>query len=111
MATINISDISTFGKVQTEGMLNLQKELLETYEQVSRAWLDRVQSEAELWSRLGAKLTTTRSVLEAMEAYQKCLTDQLQMTAEDGKRLFDDCQKIGQKIVGSLKGKWSPLST
>src|SRR5262249_54268775 len=32
---------SAFGQAQTEGMLNLQKELLETYEQASRAWLDR----------------------------------------------------------------------
>ena len=60
------SDLSAFGKAQTEGMLNLQKELLETYEQASRAWLDRVRSEVELWSRLGAKLTATRSVPEAM---------------------------------------------
>jgi Phasin protein len=104
-------DLPAFGKAQTEGMLNLQKELLETYEQVSRAWRDRVKSEAELWSRLGAKLTTTRSVPEAMEAYQKCLTERMQMTAEDGKRLFDDCQKIAQKMVGSFNGKWPTLST
>jgi hypothetical protein len=35
------SDLSAFGKVQTQGMVNLQKELLETYEHASRAWLDR----------------------------------------------------------------------
>ena len=35
------SDFSAFGKAQTQGMLNLQKELLETYEHASRAWLDR----------------------------------------------------------------------
>ena len=64
------SDLSAFGEAQTEGMLNLQKELLETYEQASHAWLDRVRSEVELWSRLGAKLTATRSVPEAMEAYK-----------------------------------------
>jgi hypothetical protein len=111
MATANISDISTFGKAQTEGMLNFQKELVETYEQVSRAWLDRVQSEAELWSRLGAKLTTTRSVPEAMEAYQKCFAEQMQMTAEDGKRLVEDCQKIAQKFAGSLGSRWPTANT
>src|SRR5262249_45289524 len=101
------SDLSAFGKAQTEGMLNLQKELLETYEQASRAWLDRVRSEVELWSRLGAKLTATRSVPEAMEAYQKCVGERMQMAAEDGKRLFDECQNITQKIAGSLNGgRW-----
>ena len=100
-------DLSAFGKAQTEGMLNLQKELLETYEQASRAWLDRVRSEVELWSRLGEKLTATRSVPEAMDAYQKCVGERMQMAAEDGKRLFDECQNITQKIAGSLNGgRW-----
>jgi Phasin protein len=106
------SDISAVGKAQTEGMLNLQKELMQTYEQASRAWLDRVKSEVELWSQLCAKLTKSRSVPEAMEAYQKCVSEQMQMSVEDGKRLFDDCQKITQKIAGSLNGgRWPTVST
>ena len=105
------SDLSTFGRAQTEGMFNLQKELLETYEQASRTWLDRVKSEVGLWSRLGAKLTATRSVPEAMEAYQKCVTERMQMAVEDGKRLFDECQNITQKITGSLNGgRWPTAS-
>jgi len=72
MATTNTVDIAAFGKAQTEGMFNLQKELLETYEQASHAWLDRVRLEAKLWSRLASKLTMSRSVPEVMDAYQKC---------------------------------------
>jgi hypothetical protein len=105
------SDLSAFGKAQTEGMLNLQKELLETYEQASRAWLDRVRSEVELWSRLGEKLTATRSVPEAMDAYQKCVGERMHMAAEDGKRLFNECQNITQKIAGSLNGGGWPGRT
>src|SRR3974390_3031931 len=104
--TTKLGDFSAFGKAQAEAMLNLQRELLETYEQASRAWLDRIQSEVELWSRLGTKLTATRSIPEAMEAYQKCLAEQIQMAVADGKQLFDDCQKITQKIAGSLNGGW-----
>ena len=33
---------------RSEAMLNLQKELLGTYEEASRAWLARVQSEVAL---------------------------------------------------------------
>jgi len=96
------AQFSQFGKVQTEAMLNLQKELLDEYERASRAWLDRVKSEMELWSGLATKLTATLSVPEALEAYQKCVAERMQMNAEDGKRLFDDCQKITQKIARSL---------
>ncbi len=109
--TLKQGDLSALGKAQAEGILNLQKDFLETYEQVSRAWTDRLKSEVELWSRLGAKLTATRSIPEAMDAYQKCLAEQLQMTAEDGKQLFDDCQKITQKLAGSLNGRWSTMGT
>src|SRR5262249_39576548 len=101
------SDLSAFGKAQTEGMLNLQKELLETYEQASRAWLDRVRPEVELWSRLGEKLTATRSVPEAMDAYQNCVGARMHMAAEAGQRLFNACQNIKQKMSGSLNGgRW-----
>jgi hypothetical protein len=40
-----------------------------------------------------------------MEAYQKCITEQMQMTADDGKRLFHDCQTITQRIAGAFNGK------
>ena len=91
-----------FGKEQTEAMADLQKELLEAYEQTSNAWLARVKSEVDLWSELAKKLTATRSPPEAMEAYQKCVGQRMQMAAEDGRRLSDDCQKVMQKITRSL---------
>jgi hypothetical protein len=91
-----------FGKEQTEAMADLHKELLEAYEQTSNAWLARVKSEVDLWSELAKKLTATRSPSEAMEAYQKCVAQRMQMAAEDGRRLSDDCQKVMQKITRSL---------
>jgi hypothetical protein len=82
--------------------LPVQNELLDVYEQASRAWLARVKSEVDLWSELAAKLTATHSVPEAMTAYQQCVTQRMQMAAEDGRRLYDDCQKITHKITESL---------
>lgn len=99
------------GEGRTDAMANLQKELLEAYEQASRAWLARVQSEIDLWSRLAAKLPAARSVPEALQAYQECLAQRMQMTAEDGRRLLDDCQKITQKVTHSLSNGWPTGST
>jgi uncharacterized protein (DUF885 family) len=95
------------GQGHAEAAVTLQKELLEAYEQASRAWLARVQSEVQLWSELATRLAATRSVPEAIEAYTKCVSQQMQMTAEDGKRLLDDCQKITQKITKPLGNGWS----
>jgi hypothetical protein len=95
------------GQDRAEAAVALQKELLEAYEQTSRAWLARVQSEVALWSELATKLTATSSVPEALEAYSKCVSKRMQMTAEDGQHLFNDCQQITQKITKSLSNGWS----
>jgi hypothetical protein len=90
------------GQERVQAALALQKELLETYEQASRDWLARMQSEVALWSDLAKKLVATRSVPEALEAYGECLSAQMKMTAEDGQRLFSDWQQVTQKVTNSL---------
>ena len=83
-------------------MPNVQKEVLDAYEQASRAWLDRVKSEVDLWSELANKLTSAHSIPEAMTAYQESVTQRMQMAAEDGRRLYEDYQKVTHKITESL---------
>jgi hypothetical protein len=81
---------------------SVQNELLDVYEQASRAWLTRMKSEVDLWSDLATRLTATHSIPEAMSTYQQCMTHRMQMAADDGRRLYEDCQKISQKITDSL---------
>jgi hypothetical protein len=99
------------GKGQTEAMLKMQKELLDAYEQTSRAWLARVRSEADFWSDLTSRLSTTRSVPEALGAYQESVTQRMQMAAEDGRRLLEECQKITEKLTRSISNGWPNRST
>jgi len=80
----------------------LQREMLGACEQFNRAWLARVQSEVALWTELATKLAGTRSIPEAVEAYTKCLSRQMQMTAEDGQRLFNGYQQTSQRVTKSL---------
>ena len=94
------------GREQTDAMLGMQKDLLETYEQASRAWLARVKSEVELWSELATKLSATRSAPDAMQVLQQSVAQRMQMAAEDGKRLSEDCQKIMGKVGHSLSNGW-----
>ena len=98
---IGPTQLFQLGKRQTDAVLNLQKELLDTYEEASRAWLSRVKSEVELWSNLASKLTHPfRSRGPGMD----CVSQRVQMAAEDGRRLFDDGQKIIGVITRSLNG-------
>ena len=99
------------GNEQTEAMLSMQKELLDAYDQSSRAWLARVKTEVDLWSDLAKKLSATQSVPDVVGAYQQCVAQRMQMAAEDGRRLYDDCQKITQTIARSLSNGWPAAST
>lgn len=91
---------------QTEAMVALQKELIETYEQANRIWLDRVKSEVEFWSELGKKLSTTHSVPEVLQAYQESAAQRMRMAAEDGQKVSEDCRLFTQKIARSLSNGW-----
>lgn len=93
-----------FGKQRTDAMLNAQKELLEAYQEAGRSWLTRMESELELWSDLAAKLSASRTVPEGMKAYGDCVSQRMQMAAEDGRHLFDDAQKLMATITGSFNG-------
>src|SRR5262245_8374644 len=95
----------------TDGMINVQKELLAAYEQASRVWLARLESDVDLWSELAAKLGSTQSVPEILQAYHKCVAQRMQMAADDGRQLFEECQKITQKIGRSMSNGWPKAST
>ena len=95
-------DVVNWGQHQTEAALNLQKTILESCEQASRTWIDRMQSEISLWSDLATKLGSTKSIPEAFEAYTKCMSQRMQMAADDGRKLVEEAQQMTQKVVQSL---------
>ena len=96
-----------WGQERTEAALGLQKDLLAAYDEASRTWLARLQSEVALWSDLATKLGATRTVPEALEAYAKCVSQRMKMAVDDGRLLADEAQQIAQKITKSLgNGGW-----
>jgi len=109
--TATPASLMTWGQERTEAAMTLQKALLESYEQASRAWLSRMESEIKLWSDLANKLSATHSVPEVLESCTKSVSERMQMAAEDGRRLFDEAQQITQKITKSLGNGWPTAST
>jgi hypothetical protein len=109
-AAADVGSLFKLGKERTDAMLATQNELMETYEQASRAWLARVKSEVDLWSELAKKLTATRSLPEAMQSYQECVSKRMQMAAEDVRRLSEECEKVMHKVTRSMGNGW-PTST
>jgi|SRR5262249_9201615 len=86
----------------------MQREIVEAHEQASRVWLARVKSEVDMWSELASMLAANRSPSEAFQAYARCVSQRVQMTAEDGQRLFSGYQKATENIAKSLMNGWPP---
>jgi hypothetical protein len=55
-----------------------------------------MQSQAKLGSEFVAKLTAARSIPEVATAYQEWASRQMEMAAEDAKRIFADGQKLAE---------------
>lgn len=98
----NAAQLLQFGKERTDAMLNVNKEFLDAYQEASKAWISRVQSEVQFWSELAGKLAASRSVPEGLGTYGEGISHRLQMAAEDGRRLFEDGQKMVASITRSL---------
>jgi hypothetical protein len=83
-------------------ILSMQKDLLETYDQMSHAWISRVRSELDLWSELATKLAGMPSVPSAMEACQECVTKRMKLAAVDRKHLLVDSNKFIRTLTRSV---------
>jgi hypothetical protein len=60
---------------------------------------------------LANKLSTTQSVPEAVEAYSKCVSQRMQMAADDARQFVGDSQQAVQKLAKSLGNGWPTAST
>ena len=87
---------------RVQAMINLQKELFATFEQINQNWFDRAKSEMRLASELSAKLTAAHSFPDATAAYQEWLNQRMQMLADDGRHFFADSQKLIKTGVRAL---------
>jgi hypothetical protein len=95
-----------FGQKRAEAILDLQKELLDACDEAGRDWVTRFKSEVELWSELSTKLATTQSITEGAEAVGECLSQRMQLAAEDGQRLVHEGQKVVGTVTRSLFSWW-----
>lgn len=109
-AKLSAAPIFQVGKNQTEAMLTMQKEMMAAYEEASRAWIERVKSEVALWSDLAAKLSSSKSLPDGVDACRDVVAQRMKLAAEDGRRLFEEGQKIIGAVTRSLSTSWPKQS-
>src|SRR5262249_35250237 len=92
--SFNSSEFATLGKKRIEAFVTAQTELFEELQEANRHWLDRFQSEANLASEYASKLSSARTIPDAMAVSRDWATRYFQMLAEDGKHFADDTRKF-----------------
>lgn len=100
------AEFAEMGKKRIEDLVHAQTELFEKFQESSKQWLARLQSEANLASDLASRLTSARSIPDAMTACQEWSSRHVEMMAEDGKHLFADAQKFMETGSRFLSNGW-----
>lgn len=88
------SEFARTGGKPVEALIEMQKQLIDSVDEANRAWLARARLEAVLGIEFVSKLTAARSIPDVATAYRECMTRQLDMLAEDGRRMFDDSKRF-----------------
>jgi hypothetical protein len=87
------SQFAETGRRRIAALIDLQREFLETFQEMNREWLARAQSEASLASELVSKLGSTN----AAGAYQDWINRHTEMLTQDTRRLITG----GERIAGA----------
>jgi len=106
MLNLMPAQLAAMGKKQIDEFIKMQTELLDKLLETNRQWFDRMQLEANVASELGSKLTASRSIPDAMTAWQEWATRRFEMMAEDRKHLLTDCQIFTETGARLLSKGW-----
>jgi hypothetical protein len=96
------AEFAEISKLRVEDFITVQTEFLESVQEASLYWIERMQSEANLASTFAAKLAAARSIPDVMTEYQEWTGRQFEMIAEDGKQLLTDTEKFVETGAHSL---------
>lgn len=84
-----------------EDLVNLHSEFLNKLQETSRQWFDRMRSGADLASELASKLTTARSLPDAMTACREWAGRRFAIMAQERKHLFSAAASIHAANTGT----------
>jgi hypothetical protein len=91
---LNSGEFAALSKKRIGEFVRVQTELLDEIQEANRHWLDRIESEAHLASEFASRLSSVRSMPDAMAASRDWATQYFAMLAEDGKHLANDARKF-----------------
>jgi hypothetical protein len=90
---------------EMQELVDAQSELFKCFQRASQVWLNHLQAEASLAAEFSAKLMAARSLPQTATSVQEWTTRQMEIFAQDGKRLAHDGQKF-MEVGARLSKRW-----
>ena len=109
LSDFNAGGFLVFETKRVEAVKEVQTQLLDTFEQFNLQQLARGKQEMEFASEFAGEITSARSVPDVMNAYQNWISKRMALYVEDGRKLFEDSQRVFNTTMKLFSlGKESP---
>ncbi len=89
-------ELLDMAKTRIEALLEIQKEMMHTFESINHDLFNRIKAEAKLASEYMSKLSAVRSVPDATTAYKEWASREMELLAEDGRHIMANSEKLMQ---------------
>jgi hypothetical protein len=104
------AELAKAAEKQFQVVAETQKDIFDTLMTMNQHWMTRAAAEAKSVTDLGSKLTSARSLPDAVQAYQQWMTERTKTLAEDSQHFMADCQKFMDGVTRSLPKGWPARS-
>lgn len=105
------TDFSETGNKAGNAPFQVQSEVFNALQEMSREWMECAKAEVEFGLELSKKLIAARSAPDAIAAYQEWLNEEIGARAEDARRLMSNGQKFVDASTRLLSNGWISPST
>lgn len=109
--SVMFPELAKMGNKRVEEFVSMQSDLFEQLQRRNRQWFERAQTEANLSSEFTMKLTSARSIPDAVTACQEYGARRFELMAEDGNHLLGDTQEFMGTVGRLLSNGWLSNTT
>jgi hypothetical protein len=100
------SGLIAMGQRHIHDCVKAQSELVDTFQEASRSWLDHCQREADLSAELASKMTAVRSIPDAAAILLEWTNRHMEMATVDAKHVLADTHKVMEIGVRFVPRPW-----
>jgi hypothetical protein len=103
-ASTTSQHFADMGRQSIDAIVGMQKGFLDAFEELNRQWVSGINAEAALASEFFTKLAAAKSIPDAAIACQGCANRQMEILAENGRRLMTAGEKMVPRLFGNGLG-------